>query len=161
MTILKLVATAIISAAATAPLTIWLVNIPPLFKKPTIPPLIFTEEKRELVIWGSWSASDLYQDLATVATEIRCSKEQMACTEGLGVLLTHEEGQDLEAKAFAYRVEEWSNEAINAITTNMETECLQRRLSIDLRQKSAVLNWTPTSTCKDGDTGKAILVGDK
>ena len=32
----------------------------------------------------------------------------MSCIEGLGVLLIHETGQELESQAFEYRVDEWA-----------------------------------------------------
>ncbi|UTW07000.1 hypothetical protein [Pseudomonas benzenivorans] len=161
MTTLKLLTTAIVSAVVTAPLAIWLTNTPPLQKELTIPPLLFSEDNGELVIWGAWSTIEGYKHPSTVATEIRCSKELMTCTEGLGMLLLHDYGQDLEAQTFTYQINDWSSEAISAIAKNLMVECLQRMLSIDLSRQAAVLSWAPTSTCDDGDTGKAILIGDE
>lgn len=37
--------------------------------------------------------------------------------------------------------------------------CLERRLVISLKEKTAVLNWQPSAGC-EADKGRAILVGD-
>lgn len=85
----------------------------------------------------------------------------MSCVEGLGRLLIHDEGQDLEAETFGYQVEDWSETSIKSVATRLMAECLERRMNIDLSNQTAVVTWAPSSTCDGGDTGKAILIGAK
>ena len=127
----------------------------------TIPPLVFYEEQDELVIWGAWNTTLGYDDHATAATEIRCSKSRMSCIEDVGRLLMHDEGQDLEAETFGYQVGDWSETSIESVATRLMADCLERRMNIDLSNQTAVVTWAPSNTCKGGDTGGAVLVGEK
>lgn len=159
MTILKICIAALISALASAFITAWLMHGASV-DKPTLPPLIFSEEGGEQVIWGAWKTVQGYKAPGIHSTEIRCNKARMSCIEGLGVLLIHEKGQDLESQVFEYRVDEWGDSAITATAVTQMAGCLQRRLSIQLKEQKASLSWKPHETCEDGDIGRAVLVGN-
>ncbi|WP_405120141.1 hypothetical protein [Pseudomonas leptonychotis] len=161
MSALKLAATALCSSAITAALTVWAMKTPDPGPHLMIPPLAFYEEQDELVIWGAWNTTMGYDDHATAATEIRCSKARMSCVEGVGRLLIHDEGQDLEAETFGYQIEKWSDESISALATRLMADCLERRITINLDEKTALVTWRPSNTCDGGDTGEAILIGEK
>lgn len=161
MSIRTIAATALASSVITAAVTAWIVGRPAATPEPVIPPLLFSEVQGEMVIWGAWKTTEGYDDPSIAATEIRCSKERMTCTEGVGHLLIHDAGQDLEAEAYGYEIENWSDTSISAVATRLMAECLERRVLVNLSQNSAELRWAPTSECKGGDTGKAVLVGDE
>ncbi|WP_119693608.1 hypothetical protein [Ectopseudomonas oleovorans] len=161
MSALKLAATALLSSAITAVITTWAMTAPAAKPLPTIPPLAFYEEQDELVIWGAWNTTLGYDDHATAATEIRCSKSRMSCVEGVGRLLIHDKGQDLEAETFGYQVEDWSETSVKTVATRLMADCLERRMKIDLTNRTAVVTWEPSHTCERGDTGKAILNGER
>lgn len=161
MSALKLTATALFSSAITAVISAWAMTAPPPKPLLTIPPLAFYEEQDELVIWGAWNTTLGYDDLATAATEIRCSKSRMSCVEGVGRLLIHDEGQDLEAETFGYQVEDWSETSIKIVATRLMADCLIRRMNIDLSNQTAEVTWAPSNKCEDGDTGKAVLISEK
>jgi hypothetical protein len=155
----KIAATALATSVITAAVTAWIVGSPADTPEPVIPPLLFSEVQGELVIWGAWKTTEGYDDPSIAATEIRCSKERMTCTEGVGHLLIHDAGQDLEAEAYGYQVESWSETSISAVANWLMAGCLNRKITINLAYKSAVLRWAPSSTCENGDTGKAVLIG--
>lgn len=161
MPIRTIAATALATSVITAAVTAWIVGRPAETPEPVIPPLLFSEVQGELVIWGAWKTTEGYDDPSIAATEIRCSKERMKCTEGVGRLLIHDAGQDLEAEAFDYEIENWNDTGMSAVATRLTAECLERRMFVDISQNSAELRWAPTSKCTGGDTGKAVLVGDK
>ncbi|KRW63370.1 hypothetical protein AO729_08945 [Pseudomonas sp. TTU2014-066ASC] len=161
MSIRTIAATALATSIITASVTAWIVGRPADTPEPVIPPLLFSEVQGELVIWGAWKTTEGYDDPSIAATEIRCSKERMTCTEGVGHLLIHDAGQDLEAEAYSYEIANWSDTSISAVATRLMAECLERRVFVNLSQNSAELRWAPTSECKGGDTGKAVLVGDE
>lgn len=160
MSIRTIAATALAASVITAAVTAWIVGRPADTPEPVIPPLLFSEAQGELVIWGAWKTTEGYDDPSIAATEIRCSKERMACTEGVGHLLIHDTGQDLEAEAYGYEIENWSDTSISAVATRPMAECLMRRLSINLGEKAATLSWTPSSKCNGGDIGRAELIGE-
>jgi len=81
--------------------------------------------------------------------------------EGVGHLLIHDAGQDLEAEAYAYEIANWSDTTISAVATRLMAECLERRVIVNLSQNSAELRWAPTSECKVGDAGKDVLIGNE
>lgn len=85
----------------------------------------------------------------------------MSCVEGIGRLLINDEGQDLEAETFGYQIEDWSKTSIKTVATRLMADCLERRMNIDPTNKTAVVTWEPSNTCENGDTGKAILIGER
>lgn len=159
MSIRTIAATTLAPSAITAAVTAWIVGTPTKTPEPVIPPLLFSEVQGELVIWGAWKTTMGYDDPSIAATEIRCSKERMTCTEGVGHLLIHDAGQDLEAEAYGYQIESWSETSITAMATRLMGECLERKIAINLSQNTAELRWAPANSC-EGDTGKAILIGN-
>lgn len=161
MSIRTIAATALATSVITAVVTAWIVGRPADTAEPVIPPLLFSEVQGELVIWGAWKTTEGYDEPSIAATEIRCSKERMTCTEGVGHLLIHSAGQDLEAEAYGYEIEDWSDTSISAVATRLMAECLERRVFVNLSQNSAELKWAPASACNGGATGKAVLIGDE
>jgi hypothetical protein len=159
MTTLKICIAALTSALASAFITVWLMHDVKI-DRPTLPPLVFSEDGEDQVIWGAWQTVQGYDAPGIHSTEIRCNKARMSCVEGLGTLLIHDEGQDLESQVFEYRVSEWGDSGITATAVTQMSGCLQRRLAIQLKDQTASLSWKPQETCEDGDTGRAILVGD-
>lgn len=159
MTILKICIAALASALASVLVTVWLMHGATI-DNPTVPPLVFSENGGDQVIWGAWQTVRGYSYPASQSTEIRCNKARMTCVEGLGLLLIHEKGQDLEAQAFEYRVDEWSESTITATALTPMGECTQRKLSLQLKDETGSLSWAPGSGCKEEDKGKAVLVGD-
>lgn len=158
-TILKICVAALAAALASALVTVGLTHSVTV-DSPTLPPLVFSEDGGDQVIWGAWKTVQGYDAPGIHSTEIRCNKARMSCVEGLGTLLIHDDGQDLESQVFEYRVSEWGDSEITATAVTQMSGCLQRRLSIQLKDQTASLSWKPQDTCEDGDTGRAILVGD-
>lgn len=125
----------------------------------TIPPLIFKMEQDELVIWGGWKTVEGYQAPGINAVEIRCNRTTNTCHEAVASILHHTEGEDLEAQVFSYEVRSWDATKLEAVAERAMGECLERRLVIHIPDKSAALSWSPPTGC-EGDTGRAVLVGD-
>lgn len=159
MATLRICITALTSALASALVTIWLMHDAEV-DKPTVMPLVFSEDGGDRVIWGAWQTVQGFDVSGTNSTEIRCNKARMSCVEGVGTLLIHDEGQDLESQAYAYRVDEWTDSMIIATALTPMAGCLQRKLSVQLQDKTAGLSWAPTKDCEGGDAGKAVLIGD-
>jgi hypothetical protein len=159
MTILKICVAALGSALASALFTVWLMSEQAV-DEPTIPYMMFSEVNGDYVIQGAWRTVKGYNAPGTQATEIHCNKARMTCVEALGELLIHTEGQDLSAEAFEYRIEERNETSITALAITPMYGCLQRKLSIQLQEKTASLSWEPTKECTDGDIGQAVLIGD-
>ncbi|WP_435634852.1 hypothetical protein ACSC9U_26590 [Pseudomonas solani] len=137
---------------------LWLTKPTPI-DNTTIPPLIFKEEQDEIVIWGGWKTFEGYQTPGANAVEIRCNRTSSRCHEALASILHHTEGEDLEAQVFSYKISSWSATKLEAVAERAMGACLERRLVIDIPNKSAALHWSPPSGC-EGDTGRAALVGD-
>jgi hypothetical protein len=159
MTILKIITAALTSALVSAFFTVWLMHGSTV-DHPTLPPLLFSNDGGDQVIWGAWKTVQGFDAPGTYTTEIRCNKARMSCVEGVGVLLIHEKGQDLDSQAFEYRIDEWSEGTITATAKNPMAGCLQRRLSLNLKDETASLSWAPAEGCDGGDRGKAVLIGD-
>ncbi|MDG9922418.1 MULTISPECIES: hypothetical protein [unclassified Pseudomonas] len=149
---------ALASALCAAYVALWLTKPAPI-ENTTIPPLIFKEEQNELVIWGGWKTVEGYQAPGTNAVEIRCNRSSNTCHEAVASILHHDEGEDLEAQAFSYKVSTWDETKLEAVAVHAMGGCLERRLVIHMPDKTAALSWSPPSGC-EGDTGRAVLVGD-
>ncbi|SIR04425.1 hypothetical protein [Aquipseudomonas alcaligenes] len=149
---------ALASALCAAYLALWLTKPAPL-EHTTIPPLIFKMEQDELVVWGGWKtvAGNLAPGMNAV--EIRCNRTSNTCLEAFASILHHNQGEDLEAQVFSYKVNSWDATRLEAVSERSMGECLERRLVIHIPDKSAALKWSPPSGC-EGDTGRAALVGD-
>lgn len=159
MAILKNCTAALASALVSTLVTVWLMREATI-DNPTVPPLVFSEDGGDRVIWGAWQTVQGVYAPGTQSTEIRCNKVRMSCVEAVGTLLIHTEGQDLESQAFEYRVEEWSDRVITATALTPMAGCLQRKLSLQLKDLTASLSWAPKKDCEVDDTGKAVLIGD-
>lgn len=124
------------------------------------PPLTVEQSDGKLLIWGGWKTLQGYEPPGTNAIEIRCERESGSCTEAYASILHHSEGEDLEAQAFSYTIQTWSDTEVTAVAERA-MDCLSRRLLVDLRSKQARLEWGPgASTSCAGDVGAAVLVGD-
>lgn len=65
----------------------------------------------------------------------------------------------LVRQVFSYKVNSWDATKLEAVAKRAMGECLERRLVIHIPDKSAALSWSPPNGC-EGDTGRAVLVGD-
>ena len=157
MPYLPYVLTAVTSASCAALAALWLSKPAPL-EATTIPPQIVDVEQSGVVVWGGWKTIDGYEAPGTTAVEIRCQRGQGKCSEAVATVFHHADGEDLEAQVFNYQVVNWDETGIEAVATAAMGECLDRRLSINLQQKTAALNWLPSEGC-EGDTGHAELIG--
>lgn len=157
MRYLKMLLVVLASVLCATYLVLWLTKPAPL-ENTTIPPLIFQEEPDELVVWGGWKTVAGYQAPGANAVEIRCNRTSSTCHEAVASILHHSEGQDLEAQVFTYKVSRWDANKLEAVAERAMGECLERRLVIQIPDKTAALNWSP-SGC-ESDTGRAVLVGD-
>lgn len=159
MPILRYVSVALASALVAAYVAIWIVGPAPLERTATIPPLRIAQGDG-LLIWGGWRTVAGYDHGTTNAVEIICNRARQTCMEAYASLLFHTEGQDLEAQAFDYEVTAWDDQHLQAIDTDGMGECLHRILNVDLVGEGATLEWRPGDGKCEGDTGKAVLVGD-
>ncbi|MFV9655898.1 hypothetical protein ACNFCK_13360 [Pseudomonas sp. NY15366] len=160
MPILRYISVALASALVAAYAAIWIVSPAPLERvTTTIPPLRIAQGDG-LVIWGGWHTVEGYNHGSTTGVEIICKRERQTCLEAYASLLFHTEGQDLEAQAFAYEVTAWDDQHLVAISKDGMGECLDRILNVDLVGEGATLQWRPGEGDCEGDTGKAVLVGD-
>lgn len=125
----------------------------------TIPPLRVVHEADELLVWGGWKTQSGYVAPGTNAVEIRCNRARGSCTEAYASIFKHDIGQDLEAQVFDYQVTAWTERRVEAVATKAMADCLDRQLLINLQDQAATLHWRPATGC-EGDTGKAVLVGD-
>jgi hypothetical protein len=158
MRYLNMLLIALASALCATYLVLWIVKPTPI-ESSTIPPLIFKAEQDGVVIWGGWKTVEGYQAPGTNAIEIRCNRTSNTCHEAVASILYHDQGEDLEAQVFSYRVSSWDATKLEAVAARAMGECLERRLVIHFPDKSAALSWSPPSGC-EGDTGRAVLVGD-
>lgn len=158
MRYLNMLLIALASALCATYVVLWFAKPAPIGNT-TIPPLIFKEEQDELVIWGGWKTVDGYQTPGANAVEIRCTRTSSTCQEAFATILHHTDGEDLEAQVFSYKVRSWDATKLEAVARNAMGECLERRLVIHIPDKSAALSWSPPIGC-EGDTGRAVLVGD-
>lgn len=124
------------------------------------PPLLVEQSGDTLLIWGGWETQQGYEAPGTNAIEIRCERTSGRCIEAYASILHHGEGEDLEAQAFSYAVQSWSDTEVTAVAQRA-MDCLSRRLLVDLPGKQARLEWFPgTDAGCDGDVGAAVLAGD-
>lgn len=158
MRYLHMLLIALASALCATYLALWFTKPSPI-ENTTIPPLIFKEQQDGVVIWSSWKTVAGYQVPGTNAVEIHCSRTTNTCHEAVASILHHAEWEDLEAQVFSYKIGTWDTGKLEAVAERAMAECLERRLLIHLPDKSAVLSWSPPSGC-EGDTGRAVLVGD-
>ncbi|MGV8676933.1 hypothetical protein ACV356_27530 [Pseudomonas aeruginosa] len=158
MRYLNMLLIALASALCASYVVLWFAKPAPI-ENTTIPPLIFKEEQGELVIWGGWKTVEGYQTPGTNAVEIRCNRTTNTCHEAVASILHHTEGEDLEAQVFNYELSSWDATKLEAVAERAMGECLTRRLVIHIPDKSADLSWSPPTGC-EGDTGRAVLVGD-
>ena len=159
MPILRYLSVALASALLAAYAAVWILSPAPLERTATIPPLRIAQGD-SLVIWGGWRATEGYAYGSTNGVEIICNRERQTCMEAYASLLYHTEGQDLEAQAFDYEVTAWDDQHLVAIDKDGMGECLHRILNVDLVGEGATLEWRPGDDDCEGDTGKAVLVGD-
>ena len=158
MRYLKLLLIVLASVLCTTYVMLWVTKPAPI-ENTTIPPLIFKEEQGEIVIWGGWKTVEGYQTPGTNAVEIRCNLTSSRCHEAFASILHHTEGEDLEAQVFSYKVISRDAAKLEAVAERAMGECLERRIVIHIPDKSVVLSWSPPTEC-EGDTGRAVLVGD-
>ncbi|WP_439888295.1 hypothetical protein ACSX1C_03750 [Pseudomonas sp. MBLB4123] len=126
------------------------------------PPLTIEQSDETLLIWGGWETQQGYEAPGSNAIEIRCERASGRCIEAYASILHHTEGEDLEAQAFQYAVQDWTDTEVTAVAERAN-DCLSRRLLVDLPRKQARLEWGPNSNADcdgDGDVGVAVLVGD-
>lgn len=72
----------------------------------------------------------------------------------------HTEGEDLEAQAFDYVVQNWTETEVLAVA-GQAMGCLDRILIVDLVAQQARLEWSPSAEAGcEGDIGAAVLSGD-
>lgn len=160
MPILRYLSVALASALVAAYAAIWLASPAPLERvTTTIPPLRIAQGDN-LIIWGGWRPvqGDAYG--STNGVEIICNRERQTCMEAYASLQYHTEGQDLEAQAFDYEVTQWDEQHLVAIDKDGMGDCLHRILNVDLVGEGATLEWRPGEGKCEGDTGKAVLIGD-
>lgn len=160
MPILRYLCVALASALVAAYAAIWLASPAPLERvATTIPPLRIAQDDN-LIIWGGWRPieGDIYG--STNGVEIICNRERQTCLEAYAELLYHDTGEDLAAQAFDYEVTQWDDQRLQAIDKDGMGECLDRILNVDLVGEGATLEWRPGEGECEGDTGKAVLVGD-
>lgn len=158
MRYLNMLLTALASALCATYLVLWLTKPAPI-ENTTIPPLIFKEEQDGIVIWGGWKTVEGYQAPGVNSVEIRCNRASSMCHEAFASILHHAEGEDLEAQVFSYKISSWDTTKLEAVAGHAMGECLERHLFIHIPDKAAALSWSPPSGC-EGDTGRAVLVGD-
>ncbi|MDG9929059.1 MULTISPECIES: hypothetical protein [unclassified Pseudomonas] len=149
---------ALASALCATYLALWFTKPSPI-ENTTIPPLIFKEEQDDVVIWGGWKTAEGYQAPGTNAVEIRCNRTSNTCHEAVASILHHNQGEDLEAQVFSYKISSWDSTKLEAVAEHAMGECLERYLVVHIPDKSAALSWSPPDGC-EGDTGRAVLVGD-
>lgn len=149
---------AITSALCASYSVLWLTK-PWSFENTTIPPLIINEQQGEIVVWGGWKTVEGYKSPDTNAVEIRCSRALDTCNEAFATILHHTTGEDLEAQVFSYQITHWDEARIEAVSAHFIELCLERRITIHLQDKTAVLSWSPPVGC-EADKGRAVLVGD-
>lgn len=126
----------------------------------TVPPLWIEQEASQLVAFGGWATEHGYSLPGRSAVEIRCYRDRQLCTEAFANVHHHDEGADLEAETYLYTVTDWTDERLQA-TTSMAEGCLERRLELFLDEPGGTLEWEPTESCEEGDTGAAVLIGDE
>ena len=146
------------SALVATYAVLWVTQSSPI-EAATIPPLIFKQDQAELTIWGGWKTVEGHQAPGTNAIEIRCNRERDACSEAVATILHHTAGEDIEAQVFSYRVVRWDGNGLEAVAEYAMGMCLERRLAISVKDRTAALSWKPSAGC-EGDTGRAVLVGD-
>ena len=159
MPILRYLSVALASALVAVYAALWLTGPAPLERTATIPPLRIAQGDN-LIIWGGWRTLEGYAYGSANGVEIICNRERQTCMEAYASLLFHTEGQDLEAQAFDYEVTAWDDQHLLAIDKDGMGECLHRILNVDLVGEGATLEWRPGDGECEGDTGKAVLVGD-
>ncbi|WP_434077641.1 hypothetical protein [Pseudomonas aeruginosa] len=137
---------------------LWLTKPSPL-ESTTIPPLTVHATQEEIVVWGGWKAIEGYQHPGANAVEVRCNRALGTCNEALATILHHTEGEDLEAQVFNYQIIRWDESNIEAVAARSMGLCLERRLVISVRDRTAALSWSPPAGC-EADKGRAVLVGD-
>lgn len=160
MPILRYLSVALASALVAAYVAIWLISpAPPERSTATIPPLRI-DQSNGLALSGGWRTVGGYDHGTTNGVEIICNRERQICLEAYAELLHHDAGEDLSAQAFSYEVTSWDALRLVAINKDAMGECLHRILQVDLVGGNATLEWRPSESKCDGDTGKAVLVGD-
>lgn len=149
---------ALASALVASYAVLWLTQPSPI-QSTTIPPLVFKQSQGDLTIWGGWRTVEGYQAPGINAVEVRCNRDRAICSESVATILYHTIGEDIEAQVFSYRIVRWDESGLDAIAEDVMAGCLERRLGVSLKDKMAVLNWSPSVGC-EGDEGRAVLVGD-
>jgi hypothetical protein len=149
---------ALASALVAVYTVLWLTKPSPI-EDTTIPPLIFKQDQAELTIWGGWDTVEGYRAPGTNAIEVRCNRDRNSCSEAVATILHHTAGEDIESQVYNYRVVRWDETGLEAVAEGAMGLCLERRLAISLKDRTAALTWAPPAGC-EGDTGRAVLVGD-
>jgi hypothetical protein len=147
------------SALASTLLTVWLLNPGPAKASITLPPLKVEQAADDLLVWGSWRTVEGYEAAGANAIEVRCNRQRNSCSESFATLLQHDAGEDLEAQVFEYQVTSWTEQRLEAVAPKSMAECINRKLIVNLQDQSAALELQPAEDC-DGDTGRAVLLGD-
>jgi hypothetical protein len=150
----------LVTALVSAYTVLWFLHPAPVESySVTIPPLRVIQEGDDLLVWGGWQTQAGYAAPGSNAVEIRCYRARGSCTEAYASIFKHDEGHDLEAAVFNYQVTTWTEQRLEAVASKAMAECLDRQLVIHLQDQAATLQWHPAPGC-EGDTGKAVLVGD-
>ncbi|ERH50866.1 hypothetical protein O203_10355 [Ectopseudomonas chengduensis] len=160
MPILRYLCVALASALVAAYAAIWLASPAPLERTTATIPSLRVAQGDNLIIWGGWRTVEGYDHGTTTGVEIICNRERQTCLEAYAELLYHDTGEDLAAQAFDYEVTTWDDQRVVAIDKDGMGECLDRILNVDLVGEGATLEWRPGEGECEGDTGKAVLVGD-
>ncbi len=159
-TYLRYLCVALASALAASHIVLWLAGPAPLERHvATIPPLK-VDNGESLLIWGGWRTVAGYDHGTTNGVEIICNRAKQRCIEAYADLLYHDAGEDLAAQVFEYEVTRWDDERLQAIAKQAMAECVDRLIDVDLVGESATMTWRPGGEGCEGDTGKAVLVGD-
>lgn len=160
MPILRYLSVALASALVAAYAITWLASPAPLERTTADIPPLRVAQGDNLIIWGGWRIVEGYDHGTTTGVEIICNRERQTCLEAYAELLHHDSGEDLSAQSFDYEVTRWDDQRLLAIDMDGMGECLDRILKVDLVGEGATLEWRPGEGDCEGDTGKAVLVGD-
>lgn len=88
--------------------------------------------------------------------EIRGVKAQGQCISATALVLSHDEGQDVEA---LFTISEWTTQRLEAKAWPGKDDCSEWQLALYPADRSRKLNWKRSAGCEVG-AGEAVLVGD-
>jgi len=108
MPILRYLTISLASALVASYTALWLANPATLEQPHSVvrPPLIIEHQGDDLMLWGGWSMVAGYDAPGVNAFEIRCNRSSGSYQKAYASILHHDEGEDLEAHVFNYKVVE-------------------------------------------------------